>query len=48
LKNILKTLTGLGIDKAELQKIIDEKGIEGFLNNYKDLIKGNLDVLKDG
>jgi len=48
LKNILKTLTGLGIDKAELQKIIYEKGIEGFLNNYKDLIKGNLAALKDG
>lgn len=48
LKNILKTLTGLGIDKNELQKIIDEKGIEGFLNNYKDLIKGNLAALKDG
>lgn len=48
MKNILKTLTGLGIDKAELQKIIDEKGIEGFLNNYKDLIKGNLAALKDG
>lgn len=48
MKNILKTLTGLGIDKAELQKIINEKGIEGFLNNYKDLIKGNLAALKDG
>lgn len=48
LKNILKTLAGLGIDKASIQKIIDEKGVEGFLKNYKDLIKGSLDALKDG
>jgi len=33
LKNILKTLAGLGIDKASIQKIIDEKGVECFLKN---------------
>lgn len=48
LKNIMKTLTGVGIDKSELQKIIQEKGVEGFLNNYKDIMKGSLNALKEG
>lgn len=48
MKNILKTLAGLGIDKASIQKIIDEKGVDEFLKNYKNLISGSLDALKDG
>ena len=28
--NIFKTLSGLGIDRAEMQKMIDEKGLKGF------------------
>ena len=48
LKNILTTLTGFGIDKALIQKIIDEKVILGFLKNYKYFIKYSLNALKDG
>ena len=48
MKNILRTLTGFGIDKALIQKIIDEKVDLGFLKNYKYFIKYSLNALKDG
>jgi len=34
--------------KADLEKIIEEKGTEGFINNFNDIMKGNFSSLRNG